>query len=173
MKVAFWLSAGLLVYAQAGYGVLLAALAHLRPPVRMRGQSPHSHAPSVSLIVPAYAEEAVIADKVANARTLDYPRDRLEVVVACDGSPDATAQRAREAVADVVLELPHEGKIRAQDAAVERSRSDIVAFSDANAIWERDALARLVEPFADPQVGYVCGQVQFVNEEGANQEGLY
>src|SRR3954451_892785 len=173
MKVAFWLSAGLLVYAQAGYGLLLAALSRLR----VRPQSAPSPAsdglPSVSLVVAAYAEEAVIAGKVANAVALDYPRERLEIVVACDGSPDATAQRAREAGADVVLELPRGGKIRAQDAAVQRSRSDIVAFSDANAIWERDALARLVEPFADPAVGYVCGQVQFVNEAGTNQEGLY
>src|SRR3954453_11514942 len=173
MKVAFWLSAGLLVYAQAGYGLLLAALSRLR----VRPQSAPSPAPdglpSVSLVVAAYAEEAVIAGKVANAVALDYPRERLEIVVACDGSPDATAQRAREAGADVVLELPRGGKIRAQDAAVERSRSDIVAFSDANAIWQRDALARLVEPFADTAVGYVCGQVQFVNEAGTNEEGLY
>ena len=90
MKLAFWLSAGLLVYAQVGYGALLAALARLRP--GLRGQAPQSgEPPSVSLVVPAYAEEAVIADKVANARALEYPRDRLEVVVACDGSPDATA----------------------------------------------------------------------------------
>src|SRR6476661_3355998 len=165
MKIVFWLSAGLLVYAQAGYGVLLAALAQLRGRTPLGGQSPQSR-PSVSLIVAAYAEEAVIADKVANARALEYPPDRLEIVVACDGSPDATPQRAREAGADVVLELPHGGKIRAQDAAVERSRSDIVAFSDANAIWERDALARLVAPFAEPDVGYVCGQVQFLNDAG-------
>src|SRR3954451_7047506 len=173
MKVAFWLSAGLLVYAQAGYGLLLAALSRLR----VRPQSAPAPAPdglpSVSLVVAAYAEEAVIAGKVANAVALDYPRERLEIVVACDGSPDATAQRAREAGADVVLELPRGGKIRAQDAAVERSRSDIVAFSDANAIWQRDALARLVEPFADTAVGYVCGHVQFVNEAGTNEEGLY
>jgi hypothetical protein len=115
----------------------------------------------------------VIAGKVANALALDYPRDRLEIVVACDGSPDATAHRARDAGADIVLELPHGGKIRAQDEAVRRSHSDIVAFSDANAIWERDALSRLTEPFADPGVGYVCGQVQFVNDAGTNQEGLY
>jgi len=172
MKLAFWLSAGLLVYAQAGYGVLLAALARLRRRPPLQGQSPQSR-PSVSLIIPAYAEEAVIAEKVANARAVDYPRDQLEVVVACDGSPDATAQRAREAGADVVLELPRGGKIRAQDTAVERSDSDIVAFSDANAVWEPDALTRLVEPFADPGVGYVCGQVQFVNDAGTNQEGLY
>jgi cellulose synthase/poly-beta-1,6-N-acetylglucosamine synthase-like glycosyltransferase len=172
MKVAFWLSAGLLVYAQAGYGVLLAALSRLlrRAPAE---SAPAAAVPTVSLVVAAYAEEAVIAGKVANALALDYPRDRLEVVVACDGSPDATAKRASEAGADVVLELPHGGKIRAQDAAVERSRSDIVAFSDANALWERDALRRLVEPFADPAVGYVCGQVQFVNDAGTNQEGLY
>jgi hypothetical protein len=170
MKLAFWVSAGLILYAQAGYGVLLAALARLRPPLRGRASRA---TPSVSLIVPAYAEEAVIADKVANARALDYPREQLEIVVACDGSPDATPQRAREAGADVVLELPHGGKIRAQDAAVQRSRSDIVAFSDANAIWEREALTRLVEPFADSDVGYVCGQVQFVNDAGTNQEGVY
>jgi hypothetical protein len=172
MKLAFWLSAGLLVYAQAGYGVLLAALARLARPAPAP-PAPPAEPPSVSLIVPAYAEEAVIAAKVANARALDYPPERLEVVVACDGAPDATAERARTAGADVVLELPHGGKIRAQDAAVERSQSDIVAFSDANAIWERDALMHLVAPFADPAVGYVCGQVQFVNEAGTNQEGLY
>src|SRR4051812_612790 len=172
MKLAFWLSAGLLVYAQAGYGVLLAALARLLRHPPLQGQSPPSR-PSVSLIIAAYAEEAVIAEKVANARALDYPRDRIEVVVACDGSPDATPQRAREAGADVVLELPRAGKIRAQDTAVECSDSEIVAFSDANAVWEPDALTRLVEPFADPGVGYVCGQVQFVNDAGTNQEGVY
>ena len=171
MKLAFWLSAGLLVYAQAGYGVLLAALARLRH--RAPAVSDVVQQPSVSLVIPAYAEESVIARKVANALALDYPRDRLEVVVACDGSPDATPQRARDAGADVVLELPRGGKIRAQDAAVQRSHSDIVAFSDANAIWERDALARLVEPFAEAGVGYVCGQVQFVNDAGTNEEGLY
>jgi glycosyltransferase involved in cell wall biosynthesis len=170
MRVAFWLSSGLLVYAQAGYGVLLAALSRLR-----RAAVDHAPAepPSVSLIVAAYAEEAVIGGKVADALALDYPRERLEIVVACDGSPDATPALAREAGADVVLELPHGGKIRAQDAAVAQARGDIVAFSDANALWERDALGRLVEPFADPAVGYVCGQVRFLNEAGTNQEGLY
>src|SRR5690349_77354 len=128
MKLAFWLSAGLLVYAQAGYGVLLAALARLLRPGpgghasrRSRPAPESGDQPRVSLIIPAYAEEAVIADKVANARALDYPREQLEVVVACDGSQDATARRAREAGADVVLELTRGGKIRAQDTAVERS----------------------------------------------------
>jgi cellulose synthase/poly-beta-1,6-N-acetylglucosamine synthase-like glycosyltransferase len=123
--------------------------------------------------VPAYSEQDVIAARVGNLRALDYPPDRLEVIVACDGSPDATAERARAAGADVVLELPRGGKIRTQDAGVERARHEIVAFSDANVTWERDALARLVTPFADPEVGYVCGCVALVGQSGTNQEGVY
>ena len=176
MKVAFWLSAGLLVYAQAGYGVVLAALARLLRRTRQGGQSPQSQ-PSVSLIVPAYAEEAVIADKVADALALDWPRDRLELIVAVDGGrepvADRTAEFARAAGADRVLELPRGGKIRAQDAAVRAATGDLLAFSDANARWAPDALHRLADAFADPAVGYACGQVSFVNEGGTNQEGLY
>jgi cellulose synthase/poly-beta-1,6-N-acetylglucosamine synthase-like glycosyltransferase len=123
--------------------------------------------------VAAYAEADVIAARVANLRALEYPSDRVEVIVACDGSPDQTAERARAAGADVVLELPRGGKIRAQDAAVERSESQIVAFSDANARWDPEALAHLVAPFAESRVGYVCGEVSFVNERGTNQEGVY
>jgi glycosyltransferase involved in cell wall biosynthesis len=127
----------------------------------------------VSVIVAAYAEQEVIADRVINLRELEYPADRVQVIVACDGSPDATPQRARDAGADLVLELPRGGKVRAQDAAVQRSSAEIVAFSDANARWEPEALTRLVAPFADPQVGYVCGDVRFVNDHGDNQEGVY
>jgi glycosyltransferase involved in cell wall biosynthesis len=169
VAVFFWICAGLLVYAQAGYGVLLRGIAALR---RTRTIPAGPPLPSVSLIIAAYAEQDVIAAKVANARALDYSGE-LEIVVACDGSPDATAQRARDAGADLVLELPRGGKIRAQDQAVERSRAEIVAFGDANALWSPDALRELVAPFADPAVGYVCGQVAFVNEAGTNQEGLY
>ena len=177
VAIVFWACAALIVYTQLGYGLLLALLARLRPVRPAAAASPPdaaAHLPSVSFVVAAYKEETVIAEKVANVRALDYPADRLELIVACDGSPDQTPQRAREAGADVVLELPRGGKIRAQDAAVRRARGELVAFSDANAFWERDALARLVAPFAsDDRVGYVCGQVSFVNEGGTNQEGLY
>jgi cellulose synthase/poly-beta-1,6-N-acetylglucosamine synthase-like glycosyltransferase len=177
VAIVFWVCAGLIVYAQLGYGLLLALLARLRPadtaPAAGEQDAEDAELPSVSLVVAAYQEEAVIAQKVANLRALDYPADRLQIVVACDGSPDATPQRAHEAGADLVLELPRGGKIRAQDTAVRRARGELVAFSDANAFWEPDALRRLVAPFADPRVGYVCGQVRFVNDGGTNQEGLY
>jgi cellulose synthase/poly-beta-1,6-N-acetylglucosamine synthase-like glycosyltransferase len=170
-EVLFWLCIALLVYAQLGYPLVLAALGRLRH-ARAAAPAP-AEPPTVSLIVAAYDEEAVIARKVGNALALDYPRERLEVVVASDGSSDATVQEARRAGADRVLELERGGKIRAQDAAVAQSRADVVAFSDANSTWAPDALATLVGAFADRTVGYACGQVRFVNDGGTNQEGLY
>ncbi|MBA3328287.1 MAG: glycosyltransferase, partial [Solirubrobacterales bacterium] len=118
-------------------------------------------------------EGAVIGAKVAGALALDYPRDRLQVIVASDGSADGTVSEARSAGADLVLDLPRGGKVRAQDAAVERARGELLAFSDANSVWEPGALRELVTAFADPRVGYACGQVRFVNASGTNQEGLY
>ena len=133
--------------------------------------------PEVSLIVAAHDEREVIGERVANVLALSYPRERLQLIVCCDGCTDDTAAIARAAGADIVLELPRAGKIRAQDAGVERARADIVAFSDANAAWQPDALAALVGAFADPRVGYACGRVTLVQAaEGAratNQEGLY
>ncbi|MGZ4216317.1 MAG: glycosyltransferase [Solirubrobacteraceae bacterium] len=173
LAIVFWISAGLVLYAHAGYFLLLWVVDRVRPG---RSAGPHAgigELPSVSVIVAAYAEGEVIASRLSNLRALDYPPELLEVIVACDGSPDDTVQRARDAGADVVLELPRGGKIRAQDAAVKRSQREIVAFSDANVQWEPAALRRLVAPFADPRVGYVCGDVSFVNERGTNQEGVY
>jgi hypothetical protein len=72
-----------------------------------------------------------------------------------------------------VLALPRGGKVRAQDAAVRAAQGELLAFSDANATWERDALRRLAGAFADPEVGYACGQVRFVSDAGTNQEGVY
>ena len=174
VAIVFWSAVGLLAYAHVGYPLLLLLLARLRAhdPAGASRQEPAA-LPSVSVIVAAYAEEDVIAQRVTNLLALDYPRERVELIVACDGSPDATAARARVAGADLVLELPRVGKVRAQDAAVERARGEIVAFSDANALWDRDALRHLVAPFADAGVGYACGELRFVANGATNQEGLY
>jgi hypothetical protein len=170
LAIVFWWSLGLLVYTHAGYPLVLWLLAHVRrtKPLVHGAAEP----PSVSLIVAAYDEEGVIEAKVRNALALDYPRDRLELIVASDGSTDRTVELARQSGADLVLDLPNGGKVRAQDRGVERASGEILAFSDANTTLERDALRRLVEPFADPKVGYVCGQVRF-DPTGLNQEGAY
>ena len=174
LEIFFWLSAALIVWTQLGYALALAIFSRFAGHIAERPSVP---LPKLSLIVAAHDEQSVIAAKVENALALDYPRELLELIVACDGCSDATAARAREAVADLVLELPRGGKIRAQDAAVRGAKGDVVAFSDANALWEPGAARALVGAFADPRVGYACGQVRFVQaaqgEEATNQEGLY
>jgi len=173
--IVFWLSALAIVYTHVGYPVVLWLLVRVRG---MRtGLEPAiptpAELPTVSLIVPAYDEEEVIAEKVANSLALDYPRELLQVIVASDGSSDATAERARAAGAGLVLELPPGGKVAALNAGAEQAAGEVLAFSDANSVWARDALRRLVAPFSDPGVGYVCGQVRFTNTEGDNLEGAY
>jgi cellulose synthase/poly-beta-1,6-N-acetylglucosamine synthase-like glycosyltransferase len=171
VEVIFWVAAGLIVYTHVGYPLALAVFARLRSP--SAPPAPATELPSVSLIVPAHDEEAVIAGKVRDALALDYPRELLEVIVASDGSADATAARAEAAGADLVLDLGRAGKLETQNAAVDRSTGELLAFSDANATWTPDALRELVAPFADPNVGYVCGQARFVDQGGSNQEGAY
>ena len=185
--ILFWLSTGLLIYTHLGYPATLWGLVRLRRPSAggddredsPARESPRSETgpaaglPTVCLIIPAYDEQEVIAAKVANALALDYPRDRLQIVVASDGSADATAERARAAGADLVLDLPPGGKVAALNAAAEQASGEILAFSDANSVWAPDALRALVAPFADPKVGYVCGQVRFLDPGGGNLEGAY
>jgi cellulose synthase/poly-beta-1,6-N-acetylglucosamine synthase-like glycosyltransferase len=169
----FWVSAGLIVYTHLGYPLLLRVLLALRRTPPAPSAPTEDELPRVSLIVAAYDEEEVIEAKVANALALDYPRERLELIVASDGSYDATADRARAAGADLVLELPRGGKLAAQNAAAERASGEILALSDANSSWDAGALRRLVAPFADANVAYVCGQVRFLDADGDNLEGAY
>src|SRR6202789_1306896 len=130
--IVFWVTVALLIYTQIGYALLLALL------VRATGRSAASagwmgELPKVSAIVAAYNEQEVIAQRITNLRSLDYPPDRVQVIVASDGSSDHTVSRARAAGADVVLELPRGGKIRAQDAAVEEAGGELLVFSAPNA----------------------------------------
>src|SRR5262245_44698042 len=171
LEIIFWVAVGLIVYAHVGYPLLLWALARLfgeKEDVRPAA----GELPRVSLIVAAYDEEDVIQRKVENARALDYPADRLQLVIASDGSSDRTAELARAAGADVVRELPRGGKVASLNAATAHAEGDILAFSDANSYWRPDALRILVLRFADPRAGYVCGQVRYI-EDGAHEEGLY
>jgi len=174
VRLVFWTAGLLLVYAQVGYGLLLALMRRGRATSVAPGPATF---PRVSLVVAAHREEDVIAARVANILALDWPREALEVVVAVDGGAepgaDRTAARARVAGADLVLELPRGGKVRSQDAGVRAASGELLAFSDANALWAPDALANLADAFCDPRVGYACGRVAFVNDAGTNQEGLY
>ncbi len=147
-------------------------------PGRTRDSSQNNGAlpplPSVALVIPAHNEAAVIREKIATSLALDYPRELLRIVVAADGCTDDTVQAAELAGADVVLDLPRGGKMAAQHAAIADLTEPIVAFSDANSVWEPGALRALVEALAPKDVGYACGHVTFVDADGGgNQEGLY
>lgn len=175
VAVIFWAAVALLVYTQLGYPVVLLVMSRfVRPratPALLR------EAPTMALIVAAHNEAEVIATKVANALALDWPRERLEIVVCADGCTDETVARARLAGADQVLDLDRVGKIPALDAGVAATSAELLVFSDANVALHPSALRELAGAFEDPNVGYACGQVQFVQAAdgpGAdNQEGLY
>jgi cellulose synthase/poly-beta-1,6-N-acetylglucosamine synthase-like glycosyltransferase len=172
-KTLFWGSLGALAWTHLGYPVAAAALARLRGrPIRKDDVSP-----SVTVVVAAHDEESVIGRRVENLLELDYPSGQLEIVVASDGSGDGTDEIVQEIAkrADNVrlLALERAGKATAQNRAVAESESEVVAFSDANSRWERDALRTLVRSFADPDVGYVCGQLRLESAAGASREGLY
>jgi cellulose synthase/poly-beta-1,6-N-acetylglucosamine synthase-like glycosyltransferase len=175
VEILFWASVALLVHTHVGYPLTLWALARLRG--RESGGLPPSELdeplPRVSLIVTAHDEEDVIEQKVREALTLEYPRERLQVIVASDGSSDRTVELARAARADLVLDLPRMGKLAAQNTAVKRASGELLAFSDANAAWAPQALRHLIGAFEDPGVGYVCGKVRFLDSSGSNQEGTY
>ena len=173
LRAIFWVGAGALAWTHVGYPLAAAGLARLRPrPVRRADATPE-----VTVVVAAHDEEGVIARRLENLLALDYPAERLEVVVASDGSTDGT-DAAVEAVAarDArvrLLPLPREGKVAAQDAAVAQTERELVAFSDANALWEPHALRALVRSFADPEVAYVCGRLRLADAGGTSREGVY
>jgi cellulose synthase/poly-beta-1,6-N-acetylglucosamine synthase-like glycosyltransferase len=172
-KALFWLAGGALLWTHAGYPLAAAALARARGrPIRKEERTP-----SVSVIVAAHDEEAVIERRLANLLALDYPPDLLEILVASDASTDGTDELV-EAIAARdgrvrLVPCPRGGKVAAQDRAVRESRGEIAAFSDANATWAPDALRKLVRSFADPEVAYVCGQLRLQEAEGTNREGFY
>jgi cellulose synthase/poly-beta-1,6-N-acetylglucosamine synthase-like glycosyltransferase len=172
-KVLFWGSLGALAWTQAGYPLAAAGLARVRgrPVRREEGE------PEVTLIVAAHNEESVIERRLDNLLQLDYPRDRVEIVVASDASTDRTdelveAIAARDARVRL-LRCARDGKVAAQNRAVETSEREIVAFSDANAQWKPDALRKLVRNFADPDVAYVCGGHYYEATDGTNRESTY
>ena len=119
----------------------------------------------------------MIGRRLENLLELDYPPERLEIVVASDGSTDRTDAIVDEIAAENprvrLLQCPREGKVAAQHRSVRETASDVLAFTDANTEWKPDALRKLVRNLADPEVGYVCGQLRLESPDGANMEGLY
>jgi biofilm PGA synthesis N-glycosyltransferase PgaC len=156
------------LYTYAGYPLLLLALGR----VMHRDVKKQAIHPFVSLLVPAYNEAQVIGRKIANSLALDYPPDRLEIVIASDGSTDQTVAVAERFAAPGrvrVLVFPeNRGKIATLNASVPQLRGEIIVFSDAAAMIEPGALRLLIENFADPTVGAASGVYKIVKPDEVN-----
>jgi cellulose synthase/poly-beta-1,6-N-acetylglucosamine synthase-like glycosyltransferase len=173
LEILFWTSLAALVWTHAGYALAAALLAA----VRERRVRKDDVTPSVALVVAAHDEEAVVGRLLASLVALDYPPERLEIVVASDASTDATDAIVEDFAARDgrvrLVRCPRGGKVAAQDAAVRTTEAQVLAFADAAAVWQPDALRKLVRSFADPDVAYVTGRVAFREPEGTNREGVY
>ncbi|HZR95972.1 MAG TPA: glycosyltransferase family 2 protein [Gaiellaceae bacterium] len=169
LEILFWIAVAALAWTHALYPLAarIASRIHTRAVRR-----DDSYLPRVAVIVTAHNEESVVERRLANLAALDYPKEKLEIVVTSDASTDRTEELAAAAGARVVSN-PRGGKVAAQDGAVRQTDAEIVAFSDANCTWSPDALRKLVRNFADPEVAYVCGRLNITNEDGANKEGVY
>lgn len=168
----FWMAVGLVAYTYLGYPLVITLLGIVRRP-----RSYTAHTPTVTLIVAAYDEEAVIAAKLDGVLDLDYPSELLQVIVAADGSTDGTPDIVRR-YADRGVELVHRPERAGKMAAIERAAAaatgDILVFSDANNRLRPDALRELMRPFADPEVGAVTGRKVATGPDGLGfSEGLY
>jgi cellulose synthase/poly-beta-1,6-N-acetylglucosamine synthase-like glycosyltransferase len=167
--VLFWGSLGALAWTHVVYpaAAMLAARLRTRPVA-----ADDAWVPTVALVVAAHNEEDAIERRLENLRALDYPPERLELVVTSDASTDRTEELA-EAAGARVIRNPRGGKVAAQDAAVRATESEVVAFTDANSTWAPDALRKLVRNLADPRVAYVCGRLRLEDPGGSNKEGVY
>jgi cellulose synthase/poly-beta-1,6-N-acetylglucosamine synthase-like glycosyltransferase len=165
-RLLFWSAAGLLAYTYLLFPLLVLLRAALRPRPYDSGEI----TPTVTLVISAHNEAASIGAKLENLLSLDYPEDRLEVVIASDGSDDGTDELVRGYAERGVrlVSLPRVGKAAALNAAVAGAGGEVLVFSDANSIYAPDALRALVKPFADPSVGAVAGDQRYLSRDGAD-----
>ncbi len=169
-EILFWVAIGLIAYAYVGYPLVILALAAFHGRKVRTGDIE----PMVTLLVTAYNEEKSIAAKLGNSLELDYPAEKLEIVVASDGSTDRTDEIVRgfeknERGVRVALHRVEGrvGKTGTQNEAVKVCRGEIIVFSDAASLYDRRALRALVRNYADPEVGAVSGRYEYTNPTGA------
>lgn len=177
LKALFWTAWALILYTYVLFPLLLAVLARLRrgatQPVR---DLDDSELPRVAMVVAAFNEEPVLRRKLANTWALDYPADRLQLLIGSDGSSDGTAEILRECRDPRLQAFPfteRRGKIAVLNDMVERSEADILVMSDANTMFAPDAVRKLVRHFQDSRVGCVSGQLHLEQDGGVSGEGLY
>ncbi len=172
----FWLSFGLLLYVYLGYPLFLFFFARTRRKHTFSEQPP----PYVTLLISAYNESGVIGKKLANSLNLDYPSELLQIIVISDCSNDGTDEIVKTFASkgiQLVRQVERRGKSAGLNLGFQEAKGEILVFSDANAIYQSDAVRRLVAHFCNPATGYVVGNARYVDSEdsvsSADSEGLY
>jgi len=178
----FWILIFLILYSYVGYPSILFVLEFLRKHKRSDEEEKSGYDyPTVSLIISAYNEEKVIEKKIENSLELDYPKDRLKIIVVSDGSTDNTDSITRKYSTKfdnvkLVRVKKHCGKNIALNEALPNTSGEIIVFSDANSMYKKDAIKNLVKQFSKKKVGCVIGELKYVNTDSSNVsqgEGLY
>lgn len=155
----------MLLYIYIGYPALVLLLGKIRN--RTVKKSPYE--PHVSILMAAHNEEANIEAALRNKVTLDYPKEKIEIIVISDASTDKTdtiMAKYKKYGVNVLRQEPRAGKTAALNMAIPQTKGDIIIFSDANSIYERNAVRKLVENFSDPTVGYVTGKMVYTTPDG-------
>lgn len=161
-KTIFWVFIGVVFYVYFVYPLLLIVLSgFVKRPVKKGDIEP-----SLSMIIAAYNEEECIRQKLENSLTLDYPKDKLEIIVASDGSADRTneiAKQFKNQGVKLVCHSLHRGKASIQNDAVKKAQGEIIVFSDATGIYNKNCLREIVANFTDRSVGSVAGALYDIN----------
>jgi cellulose synthase/poly-beta-1,6-N-acetylglucosamine synthase-like glycosyltransferase len=177
LATGFWICIAAVLYAYAGYPLLIAVCSRLFGRREQPPEIADADLPRVSLLIVAHNEQAVIEARVRNALATDYPPDKLEIVVASDGSSDATpaiVQCYSHRGVRLLHDPQRRGKAATINAAMPQLSGDIVILSDANTDVDPSAVRRLARWFADPAVGAVCGRLLLTDPAtGANVDGVY
>jgi len=170
-QVVVWLCIGALFYTYLGYPALMYVLAQLRAIYKrrfhqrpFRDESAREDWPLITLLIPAYNEQKVIRQKIENTFDLDYPADRLKIVVVSDGSTDQTnamlVSYGRQEI-EFIPRSPRRGKTNVLNEVIPQLTGDLIVLSDASGLLKVDALKKLVRHFDDPRVGCVSGVYMF------------
>lgn len=177
MHWAFWISILLLLYTFAGYPLLVTWWARRSGPAAREaqfGDADEQGLPRVSVVISALNEEEGIGERIENILDQDYPADRFELLLASDGSDDATVEKARAYASERVRIFPFEmrrGKPSVLNELLPQARGEIVLMADARQRFDRRVMRRLAERFADPEVGAVSGELRFVEKHDSNSVG--
>lgn len=180
MKILFWASAFIVVYTYVGYGLVLFGLVRLRRLVKGKRPTlavPTSGHPSLTLVVAAYNEADIMVAKIQNTLALHYPKAQLSLLFVTDGSSDGTPEVIQNfPEIDLMHSSERKGKIHAMHRAMDKVKTDVVVFTDANTFLNKDALLLLARHYQDPTVGAVSGEKRVRIEENADAtagEGMY